>query len=67
MCVAPRWLGCLTTISTFAVELDTLPLPKAYAYGLASIGVSDAILLVLYGSVRWTLAPAVGGQADCQV
>ncbi len=39
--------GCLTTISTFQVEISTLPTKSAYLYALTSIAVSQALLLVI--------------------
>ncbi|TPX43229.1 hypothetical protein SeMB42_g04816 [Synchytrium endobioticum] len=45
--------GCLTTISTFAVELRTLKLSSAYIYGIASTVLGQVIMLAIIGSVRF--------------
>ena len=46
--------GCLSTISTFVVELYALPLRNAYAYALLSILVSQALGVVMLGSYNWS-------------
>ncbi|EDU48672.1 conserved hypothetical protein [Pyrenophora tritici-repentis Pt-1C-BFP] len=47
--------GCLTTVSTWIVELDALARGKAYVYGGGSVVAGLGLLLVVMGSVRWTL------------
>ncbi|CAA9959400.1 CrcB Integral membrane protein [Pyrenophora teres f. maculata] len=47
--------GSLTTVSTWIVELDSLPRGHAYVYGGGSVVAGLALLLVIMGSVRWTL------------
>lgn len=59
--VMDGFCGCLTTVSTWVVELKTLRKRHAYVYGLTSVGVSLAFLVVIIGSLRWTVgfsAPA---------
>jgi fluoride exporter len=46
--------GCLTTVSTWAVELRSLRRRHAYTYGTASILVSIAGLVGIMGGVRWS-------------
>ena len=46
--------GCLTTVSTWVVELKSLRLRHAYFYGLASILVGLAGLVAVMGSLKWT-------------
>ena len=45
--------GCLTTISTFALELHSLPVGASYAYGGTSIAATTACLLIIYGVFHW--------------
>ena len=53
--VMDGFCGCLTTVSTWVVELKTLRKRHAYIYGLTSVGVSLAFLVVIMGSLRWTV------------
>jgi len=53
--VMDGFCGCLTTVSTWILELKTLRKRHAYIYGLASVGVSLAFLVVIMGSLRWTV------------
>ena len=53
--------GCLTTMSTFVLELSTLPRDAAYVYGFASIAGAQLLLAVLYESVA---APAAARLLD---
>lgn len=46
--------GCLTTVSTFAVELSTLSLGGTYLYGLSSVLAAQAGLLLIRGTYWWT-------------
>ena len=46
--------GCLTTVSTFAVELATLSLAGSYVYGLSSVLAAQAGLLLIRGTYWWT-------------
>lgn len=47
--------GCLTTVSTWVAELKGLRKYHAYIYGLTSVGVSFASLVIIIGSVHWTI------------
>lgn len=47
--------GCLTTVSTWIVELSTLRRRHAYIYGLCSVGLGLALTVVIMGSVTWTV------------
>ena len=46
--------GCLTTVSTFAVELTQLSLPGAYLYGLVSVLAAQVGLVAIRGTYWWT-------------
>ena len=46
--------GCLTTVSTWVVELKSLRMRHAYVYGLTSILVGLAGLVAIMGSLKWT-------------
>ncbi|RKO93097.1 putative fluoride ion transporter CrcB, partial [Blyttiomyces helicus] len=46
--------GSLTTISTFAVELRTLPRHRAYWYGATSVVVAQVILVLAIGVYAWS-------------
>lgn len=52
--VVNGFCGCLTTVSTFAVELTSLPLRSAYLYGLLSLLTAQAGLVVILGSYFWS-------------
>ncbi|KAK4442262.1 CrcB-like protein-domain-containing protein [Podospora aff. communis PSN243] len=45
--------GCLTTVSTWVVELSTLRRKHAYTYGGASVAVGFALMVVIMGGLRW--------------
>ena len=47
--------GCLSTISTFAVELDTLMRLHAYVYATVSIAVGILCMVVLVGISAWVV------------
>lgn len=47
--------GCLTTVSTWVLELSTLRRRHSYQYGFASIGASLMIVVVVMGSLKWTV------------
>lgn len=53
--VEDGFCGCLTTVSTWVLELSTLRRKHAYQYGLASIVTSLAIVVVVMGSLKWTV------------
>ncbi|KNG52413.1 rho-gtpase-activating protein 5 [Stemphylium lycopersici] len=46
--------GCLTTVSTWIVEIDSLKTRAAYVYASLSVVAGFSLLLVIMGSVRWT-------------
>ncbi|KAI8969968.1 CrcB-like protein-domain-containing protein [Mycotypha africana] len=46
--------GCLTTISTFMVELTTLPRRHSYIYGILSVVVGQCFMFVILGTYIWT-------------
>jgi fluoride exporter len=48
------YCGCLTTVSTFAVEVETLKTRKAWLYAVISLVTGQALLLVIMGSAIWT-------------
>lgn len=53
--------GCLTTVSTWVLELKGLRRSHAYLYGIGSVGTSLCLLIVIMGTVKWTVgfsAPA---------
>lgn len=53
--VEDGFCGCLTTVSTWAVELSTLRRRHAYKYGFASIATSIVIVIVVMGTLKWTV------------
>lgn len=55
--------GCLTTVSTWVAELQGLRRGHAWIYGLASVGVGLALMVMIMGSMGWTAGfarPACG-------
>lgn len=46
--------GCVTTVSTWVLELSDLRRLRAYTYGILSISIALAMLVVEIGSLRWT-------------
>ena len=47
--------GCLTTVSTWVAELKGLKLRHAYPYGLMSVGVALGLMVIITGSLQWTI------------
>jgi CrcB protein len=47
--------GCLTTVSTWVSELKSLRRRHAYIYGSTSIVVGLCLLIVIMGSMQWTI------------
>ena len=45
--------GCLTTVSTFAVELTSLPLLGTYIYAFSSILLAQVGLIIIRGTYEW--------------
>ncbi|KAF2197000.1 hypothetical protein GQ43DRAFT_484494 [Delitschia confertaspora ATCC 74209] len=54
--------GCLTTVSTWMLELSGLRRRHAYVYGGTSVLVALGVLVGVMGSVRWTVGFREG---DC--
>ncbi|KAG1152239.1 hypothetical protein G6F37_001048 [Rhizopus arrhizus] len=52
--LADGFCGCLTTISTFMVELNTLSLLDSYIYGSSSIVIAQCFVFVILGSFVWS-------------
>ncbi|KAI9795764.1 MAG: hypothetical protein M1833_006857 [Piccolia ochrophora] len=46
--------GCLTTVSTWVLELKSLRRWHSYRYGATSVVIGLASLVVIMGSLRWT-------------
>ncbi|ORZ07521.1 CrcB-like protein-domain-containing protein [Lobosporangium transversale] len=46
--------GCLTTISTFALELKILSRRASYIYGVSSVVAAQLAMLIVLGSFVWT-------------
>lgn len=47
--------GSLTTVSTLATELNALRRKHAYVYGAGSVGGALCLMVVIMGSVRWSV------------
>lgn len=52
--LASGYCGCLTTISTFMVELTSLERKHSYLYGLITIVVSQCFMFIILGSYIWS-------------
>ncbi|KZT74340.1 hypothetical protein DAEQUDRAFT_660535 [Daedalea quercina L-15889] len=61
--LANGYCGCLTTVSTFATEVDALENKKAWFYVVLSIVCSQLLLLVILGPSYW--AGHVSEQLTC--
>ncbi|KAG9303276.1 hypothetical protein G9A89_013602 [Geosiphon pyriformis] len=55
--------GCLTTISTFAVEITSLPRVQAYRYAIFSVVMAQVTMVVTLGIYDWT----VGLRSTCDI
>ncbi|KAL4753243.1 hypothetical protein BDW72DRAFT_36385 [Aspergillus terricola var. indicus] len=54
--VMDGFCGCATTVSTWVAELNGLKKRiDAYVYGVVSVGVALGFLVVITGSLRWTV------------
>jgi fluoride ion exporter CrcB/FEX len=53
--VMDGFCGCLTTVSTWIAELNGLRRSHAYTYGASSVVSSLALLIVIMGTVKWTV------------
>jgi CrcB protein len=47
--------GALTTVSTWILEIDTLKRSHSYVYGSVSVVAATSLLVVVMGSVRWSV------------
>lgn len=52
--VEDGFCGCLTTVSTWVAELNSLRTQSAYIYGATSVLVSFAVMVAIVGGLRWT-------------
>jgi fluoride exporter len=52
--VEEGFCGCLTTVSTWVLEMDTLRARHAYIYGLMSVSVALGFLAAIIGTLEWT-------------
>jgi CrcB protein len=52
--VMEGFCGCTTTVSTWVAELTSLKRRHTYIYGMASMAIALALLVVVMGSVGWT-------------
>ncbi|KFY15666.1 hypothetical protein V492_01863 [Pseudogymnoascus sp. VKM F-4246] len=52
--VMDGFCGCMTTVSTWVLELTSLRRRHAYIYGVASVSVALAFMTIIMGSLRWT-------------
>lgn len=53
------YCGCLTTISTFAVEIDALDGRRAWLYGGLSWLIGQGLLLLVIGPSAWAAGVAM--------
>lgn len=53
--VQQGFCGCLSTVSTWVVELNGSGKRAGWIYGLSSVGVSLASVIVVMGSMAWTI------------
>ena len=47
--------GCLTTVSTWVAEINGLRRRHGWIYGLGSVGVALALMVIIMGSMGWTV------------
>ncbi|RMZ85542.1 hypothetical protein DV737_g551, partial [Chaetothyriales sp. CBS 132003] len=59
--ITEGFCGCLTTVSTWVLELDGLSRRHAWIYGLSSVGVGFGLLVVIMGSMAWTVGFSAPG------
>jgi CrcB protein len=53
--VMDGFCGCLTTVSTWVLELNGLKRAHGYFYGAASVVSGLSLLVLIMGTVRWTV------------
>ncbi|RFU73040.1 hypothetical protein TARUN_9213 [Trichoderma arundinaceum] len=46
--------GCITTISTWVAELNSLERRHSYIYGFSSVGAALAVMIAIMGGLRWS-------------
>ncbi|KAM0451819.1 hypothetical protein ACHAO4_005776 [Trichoderma viride] len=46
--------GCLTTISTWVAELNSLERRHSYIYGFGSVGTALVVMIAIMGGLRWS-------------
>jgi fluoride ion exporter CrcB/FEX len=46
--------GCLTTISTWVAELNSLQRRHSYIYGFSSVATALAVMIAIMGGLRWS-------------
>ncbi|GAW22797.1 hypothetical protein ANO14919_123400 [Xylariales sp. No.14919] len=52
--VEDGFCGCLTTVSTWILELKVLPRRKAYVYGAVSVITALVLMIAVMGGLRWS-------------
>jgi fluoride ion exporter CrcB/FEX len=52
--VEDGFCGCLTTVSTWVAELNSLRRKNSYIYGATSVVVSFGVMVLIMGGMRWT-------------
>ncbi|KAI0399880.1 CrcB-like protein-domain-containing protein [Xylaria palmicola] len=52
--VGDGFCGCLTTVSTWVLELSALARRRAYVYGCASVVSALVLLIAIMGGLRWS-------------
>ncbi|OAA33968.1 Camphor resistance CrcB protein [Metarhizium rileyi] len=52
--VEDGFCGCLTTVSTWVAELNSLRRKDSYIYGATSVAVSFSLMVLIMGGLRWT-------------
>ena len=58
------YCGCLTTVSTFAAELNALVGRKQWLYGTISIVMGQVVIVLILGSTLWT--GTASAQTSCR-
>ncbi|KAJ9613476.1 hypothetical protein H2200_003418 [Cladophialophora chaetospira] len=53
--VMEGFCGCLTTVSTWVAEINGLRRRHGWIYGSASVGIALALMIVIMGSMGWTV------------
>ena len=53
--VMDGFCGCLTTISTWALEVKSLKIKHGWIYASVSVAGATALTIVIMGSVRWSI------------